>query len=410
MAASDKQNLNTSKGHQGLTLVGATFVTFGVVFIGFYSNNFWFSLNLAWLGIPTVVLAGAIACVCLMLLEAKPGCRLFWPILRGKPPVVFRRWLVVDNNGFSHGLRHVAWEAVDEVALTFFGNLEIKSRAVCGTQAEQPEVVFKFPFAPAAQQQQQEFIDALQAHRPSVGMNKRLEKRLKSPIVRGQNLIQSFSSIVMLVLLIDFGHSSFYYLEMLKHYYLADVDGLAGQAADAASELARADELRAHPLPVSYITKFFLNVGANASGVSTARADALWHMGRYDDAIAESRKAIDTSPESFRTYLHYAQYLEETGHLAEAEAQMEKAVEKHKNSLLPRLYLMANAIDQKKGLSGTVYKQSMDELTDKVFESEPYWPPGGNSYIADVYYSRDIYFILDRLLGTKLEPQSKPAK
>jgi tetratricopeptide (TPR) repeat protein len=406
MAAMDKQILKTSKGHQWLTLIGATFVIFEIVFIVFYSNNFWFSLDLANFGLPAILAAAVLAYGVLRLLELPLACKLAQPVFKGKPPIIYRTWLKLDEDGFTHGMRHVRFAVIDAVELTLFGNLVIRSRAICGNESQQPDLIFKFPFASAAQVEQRRFAEALKVACPAVVMNKRLKKNINSPIVRGQNLIQFIGAGMMLVLLLDLGYSSSYYLEMLKHYYLADTDALAHNLADADVELKTADNLRVHPLPLSYITTRFLNVGSCASGVSSARAEALWHMGRKDDALAEAQRTIEASPENFRGYLHYARLLEDSGKLSEAQAQIEEAVEKHKDSLLPRLYLMANAHDQRAELVPMVYKQAMDDLNDKVFQDEPVWPPGGNSFVHDVFYSNDIYFVLDRLLKA---PETEPA-
>ncbi|HEY9791031.1 MAG TPA: bacterial transcriptional activator domain-containing protein [Candidatus Obscuribacterales bacterium] len=407
MAAAEQQNLTTSKGHQATTLIGATFVFFGIVFIGFYSNNFWFSLNLGWYGIPVVVLCAFIALGYLLLLEGNFGCRLASPLLKGKPPVVFRQWVSVDGEGFQFGTRHVRFDAIDEVALTFFGNLEIRSRVICGEAQRKPDVIFKFPFAAAAQPEQQRFIQFVKDHRPSLLMNKRLEKTLTSPIVKGQNIISATGGAIMLLFLLDLGYSSSEFLEMLKHYYLADRAALSGQMQNAGQELRAGDNLRNHPLRFSWITNRILNIGHPAAGVSEARAEALWHMGRKDEAMAEVQKAIAFAPTAYRNYLHYARFLEESGRFPEAKEQMEKAGEQHKNHLLPKLYLIANAYEQKPELATTAYKQAMDDLNDKVFQEEPIWPPGGDTFLDEVFYRRDVYFIMDRLLKVKLQPDGK---
>jgi tetratricopeptide (TPR) repeat protein len=401
MGSANEQILKTSKGHQWLTLIGATFVLFEIVFIGFYSNNFWFSLNLSWLGIPTILLVFALAYFVVKFLASPAGCKLASPIWRGKPPVVFEQWLRIDDDGFTYGLRHVRWDVIEGVALTLFGNLEVRSRAICGDAQKAPDVIFKFPFAPAAQPQQQQFIEALQSQRVGVEINERLQKKLTSPIVKGQNFVQALGGAMMMVLLFDLGYSSFYYLEMLKHYYLADVAALAKDGANVDAELRAGDQLREHPLPVSWITNRFLTVGSCAAGVSAARADALWHAGRSEEALGEAHKAIGFTPEHFREYLHYARFLESRGDLRGAHEQIELAVEKHKIGLLPRLYRLANAHDEKPATAVAVYKQQLDDLNEKVFGEQPVWPPGGERYVIDGLYLSDMEFILDRLIGTK---------
>jgi tetratricopeptide (TPR) repeat protein len=404
MASPAQENLATSKAHQWLTLVGAGFVAFEVIFIQLYSDNFWFTFDLRYLGLPAVVFAAVLAHFVLLFLQSRAACRATSALFKGKPPVSYTRWLTLDDEGFGYGLRYVRWQSFDEAHLSFFGNLILRSRVICGDKQKEPDIIFKFPFSPASQAVQHKFIEKLKAANPGVAFNQRLIKRLDSPVVRGQNFVQATGALMMSVLLLDLGYSSFYYLEMLKHYYLAEVAGLSGQQADAEKELTAGDFLRAHPLPVSYITTRFLTVGNCAAGVAEARGEALWSMGKKSDALSEAKKAIDYSPDSFRLYLQYARLLYLNGENAAARDQLMTAIDKHKDSLLPRLYLLAQAKESKPQAVPGLYRMMLQDLNERAFEGEPHWPPGGDTFVHDIYYSKDVYFVFNRLLGVDLKP------
>lgn len=409
MVAVNSSALPTSKGHQWLALIGAAFVLFEIVFIGFYSNNFWFSLNLVWWGLPAVAGALVAGHLLLMFAESDRGCRVVSAVWRGKPPLTYRRWLRIDDDGFRFGTRHVQWQVVDEVGLTWLGNLEIKSRAICGNSQSKPDVIFKFPFAVAAQEQQRVFLDRLKQARPDVVLNARLTKRVESQIVRGQNLIQAFCGAIMFVLLLDLGFSSFYYLEMLKHYYLAEVAALSGDSVTAGKELAEGDQRFEHPFPFSYITSRFLNTSSCAADIAEIRSDALWYSNRKDEALAQAKRAVELTPQTSRARFHYVRLLEETGKRAEAREQIAELVDRHKDWLLPRLYMLANIRDTKPSAVPASYEWSMKQLNDALFGNEPAWPPGGESFTHDLFFSDDIYFVFNRLLqaNAKRPPLSK---
>lgn len=395
---SDKEIIGASKGHQWLTLIGATFVIFEIVFIELYSDNFWFSFDIQWLGIPAILIAGVCAHFMLLGLQSRWGCKFTSPLWKGKPAVVYTNWVTLEGEGFSHGLRSVRWDAIEELRLTIFGNLQIVSRIICGTDQKDPDVIFKFPFSAAGQKEQKRFVDAVMANNPNVVLNARLTKSLTSPILKGQNFTQAFGAILMFVLLFDLGYSSFYWLEMLKAYHQANVNAVAGKTVDAEKHLAEADQLRGHPLPFSYITSRFLSIASPASSVSQVRSDTLWALGKKDKAYAEARKQLTLQPDSSLVYLHLARLLYEGGKVDEAKAVLNQALEKHKNALLPRLYLIAIGKSADPARGKVLYDEMMAHYSQSTFQNEPAWPPGGESFLHEMFHSNDLQFLMNHFL------------
>lgn len=398
--------LPASIGHQLLTLVGFSFLFFEIIFVELYSDNFWFSLDISWLGIPAILISALITHFLLIAAQSDWMTRRLYWLRKGRPLLNYRRWLVLDETGFGYGLRHVAWKSIDELFLTFFGNLEIRSTALSGDVSGPLDPLFKIPFGIGSQPDQKILVETAMANNPNLKCNQRLQKRINSPIVRGQNAIQLGGAVFMALILFDVGYSSLSYLEMLKHYYLAHTDALSGHSDTAQQQLFKADEMRSHPLPISYVTNRFLSVGTAAAGIHQVRANILWAMNKRDEAVAEVGKAIEISPESFRLYLMRARFEQEMGKKEEAQKDVDTAIDKHKDSLLPRLYSIALATDTGGKDIKLAFTKAMDDLNESTFAGEPMWPPGGDRFVHDLYYSQDIYFVFNRLLHTDLKPNS----
>jgi hypothetical protein len=407
------QQFLCSPGHTLLALVGMTFILFEIVFIDLYSDNFWFSLNIQWLGIPTILILAVLAHGLLVALESKRACRWLSLICKGTPPVVYRKWLSIDESGITFGIRHLKWEVIDELALTWLGTLQIKSRALCGDQTAQPDIVLKVPFGAAAQREQKQFLELIRSARTDLKVNNRLEKRVNSPIVKGQNIMQFAMATMMMMILVDVANSLFTRLEMLKHYYQAQKSALAGGTdaiATATAELTQADQIRDHPLPISYVTTQFLSRPAATAEVLLARSDALMAMNRTKDAIADSKNVVDCTPENFRAYLHLARQLQQVGEVEESRRQIELSITKHKDSLLPRLYLISSLRHDNPHESSEQYKKTLDHLMARVYDGEPVWPPGGNRFVTDVFYQPDVHFVFDRLITDTAQSEPNAEK
>lgn len=389
-SSTEHRNLPASKGHQLLTLIGFSFIFFEIIFVFLYSDEFWFSLDIRWLGIPVILLVAALSHFILLALQSDAACRFLQPLWKGRPPIAYTRWLTLDNDGFTYGIRHIKWSAVDEFFLTFFGNLEIRSDSFSGP-------VFKFPFGLALPQEQRAFFESAKERKPGLRSNARLEKRINSPIVRGQNFVQFLGAAMMAFVLLDLGYSSFSYLEMLKHYHLARTEG-------SVEELRKGDEILEHPLPISWVTNRFIHNGPSGAGTFQARANAEIELGNLSAALIDADKAIAITPDNFRLHLFRARILTAQNENTEAKDSIDKAIENHKNSFLPRLYLIANAAKKSEDAKQKAYASSLAELGESTFGDEPHWPPGGNRFLSEVFYSDDIHFIFDQLLHVKKQP------
>jgi len=402
----------TTGTHRWFTLIGVSFLVYEAFFLLFYGDSFWFPYEITWWGIPTILLAFAVGHFLLIFVESPAGCHFFSPIWKGRPAIVYRKWVALDESGLTFGSRRVVWEAVDQLALTFFGNLQVWSRSVCGPQSRQPDLVLKVPFGIVKPAYQRKLVEQATARRPGLAINNRLEKRLASRELKGTELVQSLGVVFLLLVLIDLGNSTFSFLEMSKEYYLAQTEAKQGDMKIAQEHFQRAEQIYNHPFPVSWVNTKLLRQGTVAAGVHRSRSEALWELGRRQEAIVEVRKALECTPDAFRFNLRLARLLEETGNKKEAMQQMRLAVDNHASSLLPRLYVLAELLaEDQPQAAARLYQLYMDELKDRVFGEEPWWPPGGNRYLPEVLYSDDARFIFDRLLpaeSTK-SSQGKPA-
>ena len=97
------------------TLIGTTFIVFEVFFLIFYGSDFWFQWSVSWFGLPILLLSLLISHVLLTWIESSSGCRFFFPIKKGMPFVVYRKWLSVDDSGIAHPPRAAIWAAGSSV-------------------------------------------------------------------------------------------------------------------------------------------------------------------------------------------------------------------------------------------------------------------------------------------------------
>jgi hypothetical protein len=419
--------LPTSTGHQILTLIGAGFLCFEFVFLVAYFDQSWFALDGRFFGIPAVLLSVLVAHFLLLFAESRRACRWFSLIFKGKPAVAYRKWLQLGETGFLFGLKQVRYLAVDELELTLLGNLVVKSKAVCGEGAAFPDRVLKVPFAIAETGQQQMLLATIRSHKADFVENKRLLKsqesaasgseeagkgkfNLKALVQKGPQITQLTTAAIMALLLLDVGYSSFYYLELLKNYYLAETDLLAASSSEADRHFARAEDLRLHPLPFSWVSARFLKSSNVAAGIWEQRSRVLWLEGKRAEAIEDGRKAIDEQPTSLRHRLYQTRLLVEENKIPESREQINKILEEHKHALMPRLYILAIVKEHENAkLVQQEYKAQMDACYEDTYENEPRWPPGGNCFFTELFYSDDSRFLLDRFLGSKYESQVRTA-
>lgn len=473
----------TTPAHRGFTLAGTGFVFFEILFLVFYSDRFWFAHNLVGWGVPAALLMTGIAHFFLWAVESPAGCKYFELLWKGSPPMVYWRWITLEepeeqsqnpqkesdgpeetankNDGQSgesptdeltdktssekapeikqvpasppslptpysgepaliFGNRRVLFSAIDEIALTFWGNLHIKSFNVYGRRErngkpQPPQLVFKIPFTVVDQPKQKLLVDTIRKYRPDVVMNKRLNKRMENQELAAASSVQLFGAAFLFWVLLDVGHSTFAYLEMLKGYHLAqfiirnpselELTGKTAplDATEAAKEAQicfdNAESLRTNPPPWSWVTNTLLSKGSVAAGAQEARSEALWFMGKKDESIKAVEEALKFSPKSFRYNLRLARLFFDLGRLPEARAQIRQAIDNHRDSLLPRLYMVALLEATKdKPKARKFYDLYAEELDYEVFGTEPHWPPGGNTFVHDIWYKDDLEFVLNKLV------------
>jgi tetratricopeptide (TPR) repeat protein len=407
--ASIETVIHTSFSHRGLALVGTALVLFEVLFVTLLALSFWFSLNLALWGIPTVVVFSYVANALLSLLEGPAVCRLLRFVLNGKPLLIYRRWLSCDERGFTFGIKRVDWDAVDAVSLNFFSTLLIKSRKLCGPpnivgneDLNPADTILKMPFGAIDLESQRHFVETLNKYRAGIAFNDRLKKQISQPGLKGLPYLQASSVLILALALIDLGYATFTYLETLKQYYLCRVVASQSDMASANEHFARAEDLRQHPLPVSWVAHKLTSLGGVSEIYERARSDALWALGQRQEALRVAKEAAERSGIGFRLHLRVARLSSLLGNDVEANTEIQKAIDQRDDALLPRLYLSALFLGNGKlGAAQKSFKEYTLKLDNEVFGKEPPWPPGGDRFLTDVWYKDDLDFVFGRIIGEK---------
>lgn len=397
--------LSSSTSHQILTLVGFAFLCFEVLFLDLYFDNSWFSVDLSIYGVPVILCAVFAAHFILLFGESQRACRWFSWIHKGRPPVVYRKWVELNPDGIVFGIKHIRYQAIDELELSWFGNLVIKSRLVCGKDALNPDILLKLPFAAASFDTQENLLAAIKQHRPDLVLNKRLSVGRNPALQKGSQITQLATALIMTLLLLDVGFSSFYYLELLKNYYLSEESLLNNAPKEGQTYFDKAEYMRLHPLAFSWVSSKFLKSSTVAAGIWEQRSRVLWLQGKHDQAIADSRKSVEEAPTNLRHRLYLTRLLVEENKRKDAREQLEQIIKDHKHSLMPRLYILANIKESEKEEKLKLeYKNQLDTCYEEVYENEPHWPPGGNRFFTELFYSDDLRFLMDRFLNAKYSP------
>lgn len=435
-----RRTIPTSLAHRGYTLVKMSYPLFGIVFLYLFSVGYWGVTDLSFWGIPIIIVVLFAAHGLLLFLESERGCRMFSFITKGAPLTPYMRWITVEEPvdpsqtssahtgayltgepAFRYGLRRVMFSTIDQLDQTIWGNLLVRSRAFSGAvfrdqgdgqvALNEPDVVAKLPFGAVSSPVQKEFVELTRSYR-SVAVNKRLSKRLESKIVKGEDLVAALGAVFLCFVLFDLGYSICVYLQMLKYYHVAQVD--ARHASTIMSEQRKletgagsslydmAENIRKREPGISLVNRALLERGFSAATVLVARAEALWYMGKKDEAIESLERALKLYPKSLQLHAQLARWLVETGNRAEAEKVLNEAIETHDDSILPRLYMLVNLeesgdIKRKQEL----YRTYLDKFDVDVFGEEPSWPPGGNRRLHDMWSRDDVHFLLDRLTRAK---------
>lgn len=443
-----------SLSHLVYTLIGFAWPVFGVVFLVLLCSTAWFALNLVQL-FPVAVVFALLLGHCLALaIESDLATRAAYFFKNGLPLIFYRRFaLVYELNSsnspdtgeaanasagasacYGHpalliGRRRVLFEAVDELYLTFLGTLEVRSFASCGrvfakadeaaSAVNRPDVLVRIPLSILDLKEQKELVELFQKYKPGLTINDRLVDRLKSPIVKGQNLIQSLGAALLVFALCDVTFATFTWLEMLKGYYGAQlcmrhpVEAAvftpgSDPKARAVELFDQAEQLRLHPAPLSWAYRALFANGNSQAQLLAIKAETLYRMGRKAEAVATLEEAMTAKTSGFKAKLQLVRYLAEDGENKKAQAILDEILEKHKDVLLPRVYSEALLLAEDEKAVSATYEKYLQVLDEEAFGSEPAWPPGGEKPIMEMWKRDDLTFLAERLLLKKNDKSAKP--
>lgn len=415
MSGSDQEQLlnpgfiPSSFSHRGFALIGCALVLFYILFLILYVDSFWLATNVLLWGIPAAVAMVLLAHVMLAWVESPAVCVFLAPIFKRRPPIVYRRWLTVDETGITFGVKRIVWDSIDEANLTMFGNLVLKSRRLCGPELIErgkdrnpADVITKLPFSATSLESQKYFVEFLKSKRPGVILNARLNKQLAQPLLKGMSAVQGAAVVFLALVLMDFGYSQFRYLELLKEYYLTQESCLSGTSSSGAQHYDKAEAIRLNPLPISWISRQVMNKGTIMAGIEQARSEALWALGRKQESVEAAIKAKDEAVKSFAFHLRLARLYVDLNKVAEAKQEIEAVAEDHKDALLPRLYLISMSLAKSQEASAReLYDNYLKQLNEEVFTRHPVWPPGGAPFLHELFYEDDLKFVFQNLLNKR---------
>ncbi|MDZ4832629.1 MAG: tetratricopeptide repeat protein [Candidatus Melainabacteria bacterium] len=414
------RQIKTTLAHRGYSLVKMSYPLFALAFLDLFSSSNWFDCDISWLGLPLILAILVASHIFLLYLQTDRAARVFYWLHRGKPPAIYLDWLEINetdnpvDTSIRLGLRNFKLSYVDELHLTIWGNLVFKSRLMTGSkiengkQAVDADDVFKVPFGVISSSEQKQFIELVKSVRPDVVLGKRLEKKLSAKLVKGEDYIQALGAAFLLFVLFDLSHSMGGYLEMLKHYHLAQVvarEEMPSQAVreeklkKATDQFERAEKMLDSPAGISLVKRTVLHKGVATAAVYQARADALWYLGKREEAIESLNTALEFYPKSLRMHLQLARWQIAVGKTREARKVISKMIEEHDDVLLPRLYMMVLTRQTSDDTRAKRYYEIYaDQLDLQVFGDEPWWPPGGNRLLKDSWTRDDMHFVLDPMM------------
>ncbi|MDQ5935230.1 MAG: hypothetical protein QG574_2536 [Cyanobacteriota bacterium erpe_2018_sw_21hr_WHONDRS-SW48-000092_B_bin.40] len=450
-----------SLSHLVYTLIGFAWPVFGVVFLVLLCSTAWFAVNVVQLFPLAVVFALLVGHCLAMTLESDLATRAAYFFKNGLPLIFYRRFALVYEPASSNspdsrpnsdepansatdkaaecyghpalliGRRRVLFEAVDELYLTFLGTLEVRSFASCGlvfakadeaaaSAVNRPDVFVRIPLSILDLKEQKELVALFQKYRPGLTINQRLVDRLNSPIVKGQNLIQSLGAALLVFALCDVTFATFTWLEMLKGYYGAQLcmrhpdeatvfTPGSDPKARAVELFDQAEQLRLHPSPLSWAYRALFANGNSQAQLLAIKAETLYRMGRKAEAVATLEEAMTAKTSGFKAKLQLVRYLAEDGENKKAQAILDEILEKHKDVLLPRVYTEALLQAEDEKAVPATYEKYLQVLDEEAFGSEPAWPPGGEKPIMEMWKRDDLTFLADRLLLKKNGKSAKPA-
>lgn len=437
-----------SLSHLVYTLIGFAWPVFGAVFLVLLCSTDWFAVNAVQF-FPLAVIFALLVGHCLALaLESDRATRAFYFFKNGLPLIYYRRFALIfepvattlidgqtEKSAICYGQpalligrRRVLFEAVDELYLTFLGTLEVRSFASCGqvfakeeaektnpvasSAVNKPDVLVRIPLSILDLKEQKALVELFQKYSPGLAINDRLRDRLKSPIVKGQNLIQSLGAALLVFALCDVTFATFTWLEMLKGYYGAQMCMRHPEEAQvfqpgadpkvrATQLFNQSEQLRSHPSPFSWAYRALFANGNSQAQLLAIKAETLYRLGRKAEAVDTLEEALTAKTSGFKVKLQLVRYLAEDGENKKAQAILDEILEKHKDVLLPRVYTEALMVNDGEKAAQATYERYLQVLDEEAFGSEPAWPPGGEKPIMEMWKRDDLTFLAERLLLKK---------
>lgn len=394
--------IKTSPFHQYFTLLGRSSITFAILLLILYSTSFWFDYNASYFGLIAVLISLPITHYCLLALESNASCKLFSFIFKGKPPVVYTKFLRIHDKMLSFGKQRLLFSAISHISLSPLGNLVFRSNALGGppenSRNDQSMVVLKLPFSAINLETQKDLINLFKIECPGAVIAPSLENVLKKALLKPTAYVHVFMVIIFFAVLMDIGNSSFTYIELLKRYYLSKKYGMEKKFDEAKETYESAEQLRTHSYQFSIIMPKLVKSSSTSSGLLEAESEALWYMGKTDEAIKAQAKAAKLMPQSFKINLRLARFYAKAGNINKAIEAIDFVSDRHKHALLPRLYsasLLLKTGGQNK--ARTILQNYLSALNDEYFYPPPVWPPAGEDNIHELFTQEDLEFLLSNI-------------
>ncbi len=401
-------SLKTCLTHQWNMMIGLSFFILEVVFLTLYVFNFWFSCNLTNLVLLSFILILTLAFVLLTTFELNVFNLIVYPLLRGKPLIVFRELISLNNPnyppGISFGLKHIQFPIIKELKLNFWGNLEIKSDCLTGCLNKiHNETILTIPFSLANYQTQMLLINTIKNNCANLKLNARLVKFMVKPPLAGAKRMHGVTLIILLYLLFDINFTTFNYLELLKNYYYAtNLTEIHGIPVSVFFQRACLIE-KCNP-QYSYIWSRFFASNHIINNLAYLKSKYYFQTRDYDNCLTVLKNGLIRDAKNFRLELAYARYLSALKHYDLADKSLIKSSELHKTKLLPKFYRFSMAINlNDKVKADKLYADFNQSLTKEVFGDKPKWPPFSGSFLDDIWYQEDFNYIFEMLLNKGYE-------
>ena len=397
--------IKTSPFHQSFTLLGRSSMAFAIILLLFYSTSSWFCYDASYFGIPAIIVSLLITHYLLRGLESNLSCKLFSFFFKGKPPVIYKHWLKLEENSFSFGRLKLLYSALHNVSLSAFGNLIFKSHSLSGALKEDEldaaTTVFKLPFSAILPQTQKDFIKLLQQKCPQTVLSPSLFKVVDKPILKSASYINVLILIIFFFTLIDIGYSTFEYIELLKRYHLSQQSANQQNIDLAQKEYQAAEILRKHCSHFSLIMPKLLNNSSTAANLCDLRSKALWEMGKMQDALESQLEAAQIAPQSFKINLRLARLYAKLGKEDKAKECIDALAHRHKYALLPKLYSASLLFNmQRKTEAKSLLQNYLAFLDKEYFSPPPVWPPGSEDVIHELILQEDLDFLISNIQAT----------